>query len=224
MTALSSRKRTWYEGVTVNKEDRKVLKVVSMGKDCRSSIAADLHPHEFVLKKLRAQGVEVTVRSYDELDGFFHELTEAEIEAYCLEVIDAVRNGDVDQLRKLNSEGKPLKCSNRFGESLLHLACRKQGLGVVDFLLNEAGLSPAVRDDYGRTPLHDACWTPVPNFLLVDMIVKKCPDLLYIKDRRGHTPLFYARQNHWEQWIRHLEGRIETLAPTHSQLRKDVCG
>jgi hypothetical protein len=177
-------------------------------------VPANLHPHEYLVKKLADRGIKIKVSSYDELKGFFQEPTADEIDNYKADIIDAVRTSDVDLLRKLMKEGRPMKCSNRFGESLLHLACRKQRIDVVDFLLNEADICAAVCDDYGRTPLHDACWTPTPNFPLVDIILKKCPDLLFIKDKRGHTPLFYARQNHWEMWIRHLENKVSSLVPS----------
>lgn len=220
----SSRKRksrSWYEGLTSRDPTAKVLKVVSMEKDFRSTVPADLHPHEFLLRKLRDRHVNVEVRAFNEMDGFFEDPKPEEIEAYTSELIDAVRSSDIELLRKMHRDGKPLKCSNRFGESLLHLACRKQRIDVVDFLINEVAITPAVRDDFGRTILHEACWTPSPNFTLVDTILNNCPDLLYIKDKRGHTPLFYARQNHWESWIRHLEGRIEDLCPKHRSLLKD---
>lgn len=200
----------------------KALKIASTEKDMRSAIPEDLHPHEFILKKLHERGHRVKALPFDEVASFFEEPTEAEIDAYCAEVIDAVRSANLEKLREQKQQGKTLRCSNRFGETLLHLACRKQRLDVVDFLINEGGVSPAVRDDFGRTPLHDACWTPTPNFDLVDLIVHRCPDLLYIKDRRGHTPLFYARQNHWQDWIKHLEERIDSLVPCEQFLEKEA--
>ena len=189
--------------------------IASAEPDSRSKVPPNLHPHEFLIEKLRKRGIGVKVCDFHELAlaGFFAEPTEEEIEAYTLEVIDAVRTSNITFLRQHQSAGKPLKCSNRFGESLLHLAARKELIDVVKFLLDDAGVCLRVCDDYGRTPLHDACWSTVPNFALVDVILDKCPDLLYIKDKRGHSPLFYARQNHWPAWIEHLEKRLDTLSP-----------
>jgi len=207
---------------TISSDDalppRKILKVVSVAADDRATVPDNLHPHHFLVKRLQENGLHVKVRSYDELDGFFHKPLPEEIEAYGVEVVEAVRRADIGYLRKFSEDGRPLKCSNRFGESLLHLACRRQLTDVVDFLLNEANVEPTIRDDYGRSPLHDALWTPTPNFELVDLLLARCPDLLYIKDKRGHTPLFYARQSHWTRWIEHLTDRIDSLAPTSSDL------
>lgn len=223
-SVLDSRKRKFGGSVAAfqhQEQLRKVLKIVSVEKDMRAAVPADLHPHEYLAKKLSEKGIKIKVAGFEELDDFFSKPTEEEIDNYKFDIIDAVRNSDISTLRKFMQEGRPMKCSNRFGESLLHLACRKQRINVVDFLLNEASVSAAVCDDFGRNPLHDACWTPSPNFTLVDTILKKCPDLLFIKDKRGHTPLFYARQNHWEQWIRHLESKMESIVPSEQFIMKD---
>merc|ERR1712183_78962 len=65
-----------------------------------------------------------------------------------------------------SSEGQtppPFRCANRFGESLLHLACRRGRTDMVRFLVVEMGSPPRdvleTMDDCHKTPLHDACWT-----------------------------------------------------------------
>jgi hypothetical protein len=35
---------------------------------------------------------------------------------------------------------------------------------MVSYLLEECKLCVNISDDFGRTPLHDACWTAEPNF------------------------------------------------------------
>jgi ankyrin repeat protein len=86
--------------------------------------------------------------------NFFHEHTPEQIAAYDNETCGAARSDDLDALRALHRSGKTLQCSNRFGESLIHIACRRGSLPVIAFLLDEAGVSIRVRDDCGRTPLH----------------------------------------------------------------------
>ena len=70
----------------------------------------------------------------------------------------AARNEDVDLLRKLHVEGHKLQCSNKFGESIIHIICRRRRDDILDFLVSEVGVSLRVRDDLGRTPFHDAAW------------------------------------------------------------------
>lgn len=190
--------------------------------DFRSTVPSNFHPHEVLLKMMAKKGVNAVSRSYSDLGGFFYTPSQDEIDSYGFEVLRAVRDADIDFLRKYHSEGKSLNICNRFGESLLHLACRKQLVSVVDFLLNEANVPAQVCDDYGRTPMHDACWTPEPNFEVVDLILEKCPDLLLIQDKRGHTPLFYARREHWAKWLRHLGRNIGKALP-RSELLTAPC-
>lgn len=191
--------------------------------DFRSTIPSNFHPHEVLLKMMSKKGVNAVSRSYSDLKDFFHKPNQDEIDSYQFEVLRAVRDADIDFLRKFHQEGKSLNICNRFGESLLHLACRKQLVSVVDFLLNEANVPSQVCDDYGRTPMHDACWTAEPNFEVVDLILEKCPDLLLIKDKRGHTPLFYARREHWANWLRHLGRNISKALPRCHQMMAAAC-
>lgn len=172
-----------------------------------------VRPKDFLESLLRSLGLEVKVKSCLHLQDFFVEPKKSEIEAYGFESLNAVRNQDIDLLRKLHEEGRPLKCSNQFGESLLHLACRKSFAGVVRFLVKEVQVPFAVKDDFGRNPAHDACWTIKPNWELMDLIVEECPDLFFIEDVRGHTPLDYIRREHWPEWERYLRSKGLDLKP-----------
>lgn len=190
--------------------------------DFRANVPANFHPHEVLLKMMAKKGVNAVSRSYADLHGFFQSPSQDEIDSYGFEVLSAVRESNIDFLRQYHVDGKSLNICNRFGESVLHLACRKQLVSVVDFLLNEAKVPAQVCDDYGRTPMHDACWTTEPNFDVVDLILDKCPDLLLVKDKRGHTPLFYARREHWGMWLRHLGRNISKILP-RSDLLTAAC-
>jgi len=148
-----------------------------------------------------------------ELDNFFIEMTQSNIDAYDEVILSAVRRHDIDSIRQMFANGKNIQCCNRFGESVVHMACRRGALEIVQFMIEEAGVSLRVTDDYGRTPLYDACWTQEPNTNLVKMIIMNCPDLLLIADKRGFTPLSYARRNDWGIWCEFLYENREILAP-----------
>lgn len=166
-------------------------------------------------------GENVQIHSYDSVgDDFFLEPTPEEIEMYDQDVLTAVRNEDLDTLRSFHRQGRTLKCSNKFGESLLHMACRKGMVDIVDFFVNQAGVPLSVRDDVGRSPLHDACWTPSPNFRIISLILQRCPDLLYICDRRGHTPLSYVRQDQWTEWKSFLLVNSDLITPKRNRISK----
>jgi Ankyrin repeats (3 copies) len=135
----------------------------------------------------------------------FEEWTDEQKQSYSIDFITAVRAQDLDTLRKWKAEGRILQAANYYGESLLHMACRRGFLDVVKFFVDEAGHNLWIRDDTGRTPLHDACWTAHPIPELVKFIIDKDPDMLLVSDKRGHTPLDYARKDHWKTWIEFLE-------------------
>ncbi|KAL7571298.1 hypothetical protein ACA910_008690 [Epithemia clementina (nom. ined.)] len=129
------------------------------------------------------------------------------------------------------------------GKTLLHLAVHHQQVAVVQFLLKEAHISVQVHDHQGRTPLHDAVlslmetqdanvttttsskddttlqnWretlSKTTTFALVDLILEQCPDLLWIRDQQGHSPLEYAKPQDWNSWCQYLKSKgIKALVP-----------
>lgn len=135
--------------------------------------------------------------------------TPEQISSYKSDVLSAIRSRDVDKLRSLANSGSVMQSCNQFGECPLHLACRRGFTEVVSFLLHEANVTPKVRDDTGRTPLHDACWTVRPEFEIVDMLLERAggTEMMLMEDRRGHTPLDYVRREHWKEWRQYLRGR-----------------
>merc|ERR1719491_2885378 len=128
-------------------------------------------------------------------------------------LVNSVRDNDLVKIRQLYHEGM-LTCNacNRFGESILHMACRRGHVEMIHFLLTTVGLSitTTVKDDYHRTPLHDAFWSASPNkYQIVDLLLKQ-PEtvaLLLLKDKRGFTPLDYARGEEYEKWYHFLTAR-----------------
>lgn len=129
-------------------------------------------------------------------------------EIYDMEVSHAVRTCDLEKMRSLHSEGKSFDACNRFGESLIHMACRRGDIRIVKFLIYEAKVCVDVRDDFGRTICHDAAWTTKPNTDVMDVLMKVVPPTFWIlEDKRGHTPLDYARREHWGQWLKYLRAR-----------------
>eukprot|EP00547_Thalassionema_nitzschioides_P016992 CAMPEP_0194251118 /NCGR_PEP_ID=MMETSP0158-20130606/24669_1 /TAXON_ID=33649 /ORGANISM="Thalassionema nitzschioides, Strain L26-B" /LENGTH=216 /DNA_ID=CAMNT_0038988149 /DNA_START=46 /DNA_END=692 /DNA_ORIENTATION=- len=168
------------------------------------------NPHKLLMRLVRKKtGAEVKVTDSLSLENFFVEYTEEEVAAYDLTVLTAIRTQDVAELKTMHAEGRPMKCSNKFGESLLHMACRRNFMEVAQFLMTVTPIR--IRDDYGRTILHDAAWTCEPNFELIEMILTKCPDLLYLKDARGFSPLAYARESHWPAWNKFLKERTDLI-------------
>jgi len=138
--------------------------------------------------------------------------TQEATDAYDLDVVRAIRYNDMDALRQMLQEGKSFNACNRFGESLIHMVCRRGNIELAQFLIKDAGVDVDVRDDFGRTPLHDACWTSKPNLEMMDLLLNcVSPDMLLAEDVRGHTPFEYARKEHYEIWTNYLSDKEEEL-------------
>jgi len=104
---------------------------------------------------------------------------------------------------------------NKYCESILHLACRKSEFEVVRYVItNSADLN--IIDDYGRNPLHDACWRIEPNFDIISLILEKDVNLLLMEDVRGCTPLAYVRSEDWMKWCFYLYNNRDRFWPLKS--------
>lgn len=62
--------------------------------------------------------------------------------------------------------------SNKFGESVVHIACRRGNLDVLRFLVANGGSLTAC-DDLGRFPLHEVCWAAQPRFDIVRVFLEE---------------------------------------------------
>uniref|UniRef100_A0A7S1BMJ0 Uncharacterized protein n=1 Tax=Corethron hystrix TaxID=216773 RepID=A0A7S1BMJ0_9STRA len=175
----------------------------------------NIDPRTLLASHLRANGLNYEVISAQKLSArrYFLVPTDEHVAAYDSAVLEALRSEDIGALRVMLKGGRNLQCCNRFGESILHSACRRGMTGVVKFLIEEAGISGLVVDDCGRTPMHDACWAHSPSVELVEILLKRWSALLLVSDNRGHTPLQYVRRENWAFWCLFLEGRKDMLKP-----------
>eukprot|EP00534_Pseudo-nitzschia_fraudulenta_P000694 CAMPEP_0201118888 /NCGR_PEP_ID=MMETSP0850-20130426/3085_1 /ASSEMBLY_ACC=CAM_ASM_000622 /TAXON_ID=183588 /ORGANISM="Pseudo-nitzschia fraudulenta, Strain WWA7" /LENGTH=303 /DNA_ID=CAMNT_0047384371 /DNA_START=167 /DNA_END=1078 /DNA_ORIENTATION=- len=182
-----------------------------------------IHPSDYARSAFRANGFGDFEPIVGDCEQRFLAPTAAMLEAYNTEILDAVRNNDLSRAKQLYGEGAfqhGCNACNRFGESILHIACRRGHLAMVRFLIDEVGLScTTIRDDYHRTPLHDAFWTSTASYDVVDYLLKlpNVTELLLCKDKRGFTPLDYSRGEDRGKWLRFLWERRSELKPASKQ-------
>jgi len=174
---------------------------------------ADTNPVEFLKKIVESHGYSSKAVPSLSIKNFFEEITPEHIAGYDTEITEAVRTENLPLLRQLRSQGRMMQCCNRFGESIMHMACRRGYVHIVKFLMEECGSSIRLRDDFGRTPLHDACWTAEVEYDVVALLIQAEPHLILTCDKRGHTPLDYVRRENWGGWCRFLLEHRDALVP-----------
>jgi hypothetical protein len=170
-------------------------------------------PEDCLKNILEQQGITVPNYSEEFLADLMLEMGAENFAAYDRNISDAARTGDLDAVREHVNSGKTLQCCNKFQESAMHLVCRRGNTELLRYMLEEADVSPCIRDDIGRTPLHELAWMNIPNFEMAKLIIVPFPELLYIKDSRGYTPLSYVGRKNWEKWCEFLEANRDILAP-----------
>lgn len=183
-----------------------------------SPFTEGVDPDEYLVQLVNAMypGVTLKTKSSKSLEGYFLTITEEQMSRYNTHVVSLGRNNDVAGLKKYYSDhGRDaLECFNRFGEGLLNMSCRRGFTEMTEFLLSpEIQLPVRMRDDYGRTPLHDACWNPGPQLSICQWLMQKEPSLFLVADDRGFTPFQYARKSDWNIWRQFLFDNREYLQP-----------
>ena len=145
----------------------------------------------------------------------YHVPTEEQLAGYTTDVVSAARHNNLDELKRiydlqqkngLEIQSRPCRIDgiSQFGETLLHLACRRGYSDMVTFLIETCDVPTRVVDDFGRNPVHDACWNPVPQLDICQTLIGHDPVLFLQADKRGFTPFEYARPQHWIQWKKFL--------------------
>jgi hypothetical protein len=124
-----------------------------------------------------------------------------EIHEYSPEISNAVRQGDLSKLWELLPDTKAANAQNKWGNSLLMLACRYVAeTGEVVKLLLKRKAQVCVCCDAGKTPMHDLCWmikTPdqLELFKLIMFAAGPPRNLLLVEDHHGQTPLDYLSKD-----------------------------
>jgi len=131
---------------------------------------------------------------------------------YDKSMVTAVRSSDLPTLKGFYAEGRSMSACNKFSESIVHMACRRSQFDMVDFIVRHGG-DICIVDDYGRTPLHDACWRLSPQFDIVTLLLDRNVDLIRMIDVRGASPLKYVPENMWLQWCAYFHHQKDKYWP-----------
>ena len=146
------------------------------------------------------------------------------------------RRRSLQDLTQLFLAGISSNPCNTHGESLLHTVCRlghhgpsadtwPRGTGTavppeswsyellqMMISVGKVDVSNCV-DDYGRTPLHDACWCHSICYDTIALLLQQDPTLILLQDCRGATPLSYIPPQHHTTFIEFIAGRKDEFFP-----------
>lgn len=174
--------------------------------ESKTTAASQMKPRKVLEEILEAGGYSTAVISFASCNW-----VPCDIKGYSLDLMEAVRKNDLDQIKALHKAGRNLQCANRFGESILHAICRHGRKEMLQFLIEKCGVYIQVTCDGGRSPLHDACWTAQPSFECIAYALSILPQLLLVADKRGFTPLDYAPRDSHEDWEKFLRANEHLL-------------
>jgi hypothetical protein len=115
----------------------------------QSSMPAGVHPEDFLHQILHERGY--LTNKVPSLDTHYQEApTASQVGGYKGDIVSAVRENDVDALRAMHKAGRCMSACNRYGESIIHMACRRGNGQALAFLMR-CGAKVGVTDDFGRT-------------------------------------------------------------------------
>ena len=165
---------------------------------------------------LRERGYH-NVRTYNTLStGYYHRPTELQLASYGPKVLELVKTNNISGMYEaLTVAGLSPNPCNAYGESLVHMACRRGYTELLNLMVH-AGAALQICDDYGRTPLHDACWTGAaqPALDIVHQLTVDCDRCMwFLKDSRGALPLSCVDKDHVKQWKDWLDAHMDSMFP-----------
>ena len=222
MTAVSS--RGFYQTRSIPKQsgveldetspDSKSQQSTEDDGSCQQNI--DISPQMFLDNLLRSRGYS-TARFPSLQTAYSNPPTELQQVSHTEYMVSAVRANALSSIRAVLKAGlSPNPCNTR-GESILHLTARSSPDASLLKLLLEYGATVQCVDDFGRSPLHDACWRTTPCFDIVSIILEHDARLMHVVDSRSATPLSYVPRSQWSAWCDYLEQVQDIFWPVRTE-------
>lgn len=158
------------------------------------------HPMEFLRKIMRIKyhGNIQTYQAVKKLEILKENKTPTpKIVAQAAEVYKCIVDDDVVSFVRFLNDGFDVNYHNKFGETVLHYACKQQAIACIHELI-ERGVKVGVCCVSGRTPLHVALWYHREVSLdLVRLLCSSEPTLLLAADYLDCTPLDAVTPTQW---------------------------
>ena len=146
--------RTWF---STKDGTKKEVKLAPLDASTAVIISeATVEPQHFFEAMMKTRGYSAT--SYSSIrSGYYNRPTQLQQASYDLFLVEVAKRLQTKKLKDMINAGLSPNPSNNFGESLLHMICRRGWAEVLTFLVHELHVDVQIADDHGRTPMHDAC-------------------------------------------------------------------
>jgi hypothetical protein len=156
-------------------------------------------PQEFLNTALKGRGYS-TERYTTIHSGYSNMPTKLQLVSYDVHILKMIiRDKDEHRVREILTCGISPNACNKYGESLLHKAC-KTGQDKILQVFLDCGADIQVSDCAGRTPMHDACHGSKPSFKTFELLLKQDPNLIRMMDGSRALPLELVRKEQYGAW------------------------
>lgn len=169
-------------------------------------------PQDVLMRLVEQQGHLELQRIKSEDAGYDTMPSPLQLSSFGTQVVQAVHTSDAEMLGKLLSCGLSPNPCNQFRDSILDLVCKRNNSAIFKCLL-EHGSDIRVVDGFGRTPLHHCAWASSFTREIAEAILERDPLQLFIEDKRGQTPMEYARVDIMSEWSEFLEEMADKYWP-----------
>lgn len=133
------------------------------------------------------------------------------------QVVESVKNDDIENLGRLLENNDPLDFSDKYGTSLLHKAATLGKTKSIEYLVDQEGLDVNIKSEYGNTPLHLAVLNN--DIDTIKTLLKKGASPNEVNDTGG-TPMGFAAELGQSEIFKELMGyntKIVELKPLFSK-------
>jgi len=109
-----------------------------------------------------------------------------------MDIFEVIREGNLEYLKKLVSEGANVEAKNNFGNTPLSIASGYGQFEIVKYLIEEHNANVEAKNSvgFGATPLIYASLNG--HLEIVKYLIEECNANVEAKNNYGETPLLYA--------------------------------
>lgn len=158
---------------------------------------------------------------FDSISKYFSKPSQLQKASFGTAITKTINARDCKLFRKLLSCGLSPNPSNQFGDSILNTVCRRGHEDLFSVMI-DCDASVLTSDQFGRTPLHFACWSSKVNFTMVEKILSFDVNILRAKDKVGKTPLDYISVDKWDVWNQFLNSKKDVYWPCDNTNTCDI--